>query len=61
MKENREQQISYEDGISKRMKTYPKDITTLDKRNVLAKIKSQGSGTQKPSPSQPPKLGEENA
>ena len=46
--------------ISKLIKAFPKDIAALDKRSVLAKVNSQGSGTQKPSPGQIPKLGEDN-
>ena len=49
-----------EDEISKLIKAFPKDIAALDKRSVLAKVNSQGSGTQKPSPGQIPKLGEDN-
>jgi len=30
--------------ISKLMKEFPKDIAALDKRRVLAKVNSQGSG-----------------
>ena len=48
------------DEISKLIKAFPKDIAALDKRSVLAKVNSQGSGTQKPSPGQIPKLGEDN-
>jgi len=31
--------------ISKLIKAFPKDIAALDKRSVLAKVSSQGSGT----------------
>jgi hypothetical protein len=31
--------------ISKLIKAFPKDIAALDKRSVLAKVNSQGSGT----------------
>ena len=31
--------------ISKLIKAFPKDIAALDKRSVLAKDNSQGSGT----------------
>ena len=48
------------DEISKLIKAFPKDIAALDKRSVLAKVNSQGSGTQKPSAGQIPKLGEDN-
>jgi hypothetical protein len=30
--------------ISKLIKAFPKDIAALDKRSVLAKVNSQGSG-----------------
>ena len=42
------------------MKAFPEDIAALDKRRVLAKVNSQGSGTQKPSPGQISKVGKEN-
>ena len=32
-------------SISKLIKAFPKDIAALDKRSVLAKVNSQGSGT----------------
>ena len=48
------------DEISKLIKAFPKDIAALDKRSVLAKVNSQGSGRQKPSPRQIPKVGEDN-
>ena len=60
MKENNENKIKKEDEISKLIKAFPKDIAALDKRSVLAKVNSQGSGTQKASPGQRPKLGEDN-
>ncbi len=62
MKENNEKKIKNCDEISKLIKAFafPKDIAALDKRSVLAKVNSQGSGTQKPSPGQIPKLGEDN-
>jgi len=44
MKENNEKKKSNEDEISKDIKAFPKDIPALDKRNVLAKVNSQGSG-----------------
>ena len=59
-KENKEKRIKNEDEISKLIKAFPKDIAALDKRSVLAKVNSQGSGTQKPSAGQIPKLGEDN-
>ena len=48
MKENNEKKINNEHEISKLIKAFPKDIAALDKRSVLAKVNSQGSGTQKP-------------
>ena len=60
MKENNEKNIKKEDEISKLIKAFPKDIAALDKRSVLAKVNSQGSGIQKPSAVQIPKLGEDN-
>jgi len=36
--------IKYCDEISKLIKAFPKDIAALDKRSVLAKVNSQGSG-----------------
>ena len=50
MKENNEKKIINCDEISKLIKAFPKDIAALDKRSVLAKVNSQGSGRQKPSP-----------
>ena len=49
MKENNEKKINNEHEISKLIKAFPKDIAALDKRSVLAKVNSQGSGRQKPS------------
>ena len=60
MKENNEKKIKKEDEISKLIKAFPKDIAALDKRSVLAKVNSQGSGRQKPSPGHVPKVGEDN-
>jgi len=60
MKENNENYNKKYDENSKLMKAFPKDKAALDKRNVLAKVSSQGSGTWKPSPDQIPKLGEED-
>ena len=60
MKENNEKKINNEHEISKLTKAPPKDTAALDNRSVLAKVNSQGSGTQKPSPGQIPKLGEDN-
>jgi len=45
MKENNEKKKNNEDEISKDKKAFPKDIPALDKRSVLAKVNSQGSGT----------------
>ena len=59
MKDNNEKRID-EDEISLLIKAFPKDIAALDKRSVLAKVNSQGSGTQKPSLGKIPKLEEEN-
>ena len=59
MKENNEKKIKNEDEISKLIKAFPKDIAALDKSNVLANVNSHGSGIQKPSPGQIPKLGED--
>ena len=59
MNENNEKKIINCDEISKLINAFPKDIAALDKRSVLAKVNSQGSGTQKPSPGQVPKVGEE--
>ena len=56
MKENNEKKMKDEDEISKLIKAFPKDIAALDKRSVLAKDNSQGSGTQKPV-QKSPKLG----
>ena len=58
MKENNENKIKKEDEISKLIKAFPKDIAALDKRSVLAKVNSKGSGRYKPSTGQIPKLGE---
>ena len=44
MKENIENKINREEDNSKLMKALPKDIAALDKRSVLAKVNSQGSG-----------------
>ena len=48
MKENNEKKMENCDEISKLIKAFPKDIAALDKRSVLAKVNSQGSGRQKP-------------
>jgi hypothetical protein len=60
MKENNEKKIKNCDEISKLIKAFPKDIAALDKRSVLPKVSSQGSGTLEPSSGQIPKLGEDN-
>jgi len=44
MKENNEKKIINCEEISKLIKALPKDIAALDKRSVLAKVNSQGSG-----------------
>jgi hypothetical protein len=45
MKEINENNIPDEHEISKDTKAPPKDTAALDKRSVLAKVNSQGSGT----------------
>ena len=60
MKENKEKKIKNCDEISKLIKAFPKDIAALDKRSVLAKVNSQGSGRLKPSPGQVSKVGDDN-
>ena len=60
MKENNEKEKENGNEISKLIKAFPKDIAALDKRSVLAKVNSQGSGRQKPSSGQDPKVGEDN-
>ena len=60
MKENKRKKIKNCDEISKLTKAFPKDIAAQVYKNVFAKVNSQGSGTQKPSPGQIPKLGEDN-
>ena len=45
MKEKTEKKIKNENEISKLIKAFPKDIAALDKRSVLPKVNSQGSGT----------------
>ena len=59
-KDNNEKKILDEHEISKLIKASPKDIASLDKRSVLANVNSIGSGRQKASPGQTPKLGEDN-
>ena len=59
MNEDSEDKIINCNEISKLIKAFPKDIAALDNRSVLAKVNSQGSGTQKPV-QKPPKLGEDN-
>ena len=44
VKENNEKKIKNCNEISKLIKAFPKDIAALDKRSVLAKVNSQGSG-----------------
>ena len=60
MNENNEKKIINSDEISKLIKAFPKDIAALDKRSVLAKVNSHGSGIQKVSPGHNPKVGEDN-
>ena len=60
IKENDEKKIRNCDEISKLTKAPPKDTAALDKRSVLAKVSSQGSGRQKPSGGQVLKVGEDN-
>ena len=60
MKENNEKKINNCDEISKLIKAFPKDIAALDKRSVLANVSSKGSGRQKPSPREIPKVREDN-
>ena len=44
MNENNEKKIINSDEISKLINAFPKDIAALDKRSVLAKVNSHGSG-----------------
>ena len=60
MKENNEKKMKDEDEISKLIKAFPKDIAALDKRSVLAKVNSQGSGRQKAEIGNDSKIGEDN-
>ena len=60
MKENNEKKVKNSKENSKLTKAFPKHIAALDKRSVLAKVNSHGSGRQKPSPGQDPKVGEDN-
>ena len=60
MKENNEKKIKNCDEISKLIKAFPKDIAALDKRSVFEKVNSQGSGRQKPTTGQIPKVREDN-
>ena len=60
MKENKEKKILNADEFSKLIKASPKEIAAFDKRRVLAKVNSQGSGTQNPSPGINTKDGEDN-
>jgi len=57
MKDNNEKRTD-EDKISLLTKAPPKDTAALDKRSVLAKANSKGSGRYKPSTGQTPTLGE---
>ena len=60
MKENNEKKINNCDDISVLIKAFPKDIAALDKRSVLAKVNSQGSGRYKPSEVGKVEVGEDN-
>ena len=60
MKEKYEKKVKNSKENSKLIKAFPKHIAALDKRSVLAKVNSQRSGTQKPSPGQISKVGKEN-
>ena len=44
IRENKEKIIKYKIVISRLIKEFPKFIAALDKRSVLAKVNSQGSG-----------------
>ena len=44
MKENNEKKVKNSKENSKLTKAFPKHIAALDKRSVLAKVNSQGSG-----------------
>jgi hypothetical protein len=57
MKDNNEKLFD-EHKISLLTKAPPKDTAALDKRSVLAKANSKGSGAYKPSIGQIPQLGE---
>ena len=60
MKENNEKKVKNSKENSKLIKAFPKHIAALDKRSVLAKVNSHGSGRQKTSPGHIPKIGEDN-
>ena len=60
MKENNEKKVKNSKENSKLTKAFPKHIAALDKRSVLAKVNSKGSGRQKPSPREIPKVREDN-
>ena len=59
MNEDSEDKIINCNEISKLINAFPKDIAALDKRSVFEKVNSHGSGRQKPSPGQDPKVGED--
>ena len=44
MKENNEKKVKNSKENSKLIKAFPKHIAALDKRSVLAKVNSKGSG-----------------
>ena len=60
MKENNEKKVKNSKENSKLIKAFPKHIAALDKRSVLANVNSKGSGRQKPSPREIPKVREDN-
>ena len=59
-KENNEKKVKNSKENSKLIKAFPKHIAALDKRSVLANVNSKGSGRQKPSPREIPKVREDN-
>ena len=58
MKEKYEKKDKNSKENSKLIKAFPKHIAALDKRSVLANVNSKGSGRQKPSPREIPKVRE---
>ena len=59
-KKIKKREIMMDVEISKLIKAFPKDIAALNKRSVLAKVNSQGSGRQKASCEIIPKVIEDN-